>query len=94
MFFSISWTKIILHLLVSGENSRKEKQKTSFDTTLRSSFLHETEENTEDLLQKVLGQGYPSALSVVQAIGMEEQFNFVNDNNQAAFLWWDLQERV
>ena len=51
----------------------------------RSPFVQETGEKTEGLLQKVLSQGHPSTLSVVQAIGMEEQFNFVHDENQVAF---------
>lgn len=43
------------------------------------------EQNSGDLLRQVLSKGYPSTLSVVQAIGMEEQYNFVNDKNQIAY---------
>ena len=35
------------------------------------------EQNSGDLLQQVLAKGCPSTLSVVQAIDMEEQYNFV-----------------
>ena len=47
--------------------------------------LADIQQNSEDLLQQVLARSYPSMLLVIQAIGMEEQYNFVNDRNQVAY---------
>ena len=53
----------------------------------RQAFLQDEpadKQNSGDSLQQVLSRGCPSTLSVIQALGMEEQCNFVNDKNQVA----------
>lgn len=43
------------------------------------------ETESETLLEKVIKQGYPSTRSVLQVIGMEDQYNFVKDKHQVMY---------